>query len=351
MSIGSTIKDLRHKKDVTQEELAEYLGVTSRAVSQWECERTVPDVYMLPTIASFFDISIDYLFHSDKDEYEKEISFYESKYYEFWNHNEKAALFEIMKEAVSKYPTEYRLLARYLNVIDWCSENPAFALEMKKDAISVYERIVSHCTIDSIRIWAKKIMINYYKKLTQIENSEITISEAEKILGEMPLMQNSRDYLSCFLYQGEERHQATQKTIAEMSCLMTTAIFNNYLYNPIYTLDEKIDALESILKINQILYKNENYGKNAANVARIMMRLGCFYYENSEKEKAVSLLRQSLALAKKIDETNKNFVCKDGLLKGYSIEKEKIWNLNATSLVKELESFICFHKKIDLSEI
>ena len=59
---------------ITQEEFAEYLGITSRAISQWECERTVPDVYMLPTIASFFDISIDYLFHSDKDEYEKEIT-------------------------------------------------------------------------------------------------------------------------------------------------------------------------------------------------------------------------------------------------------------------------------------
>lgn len=38
MSIGTTIKRLRREKDITQEQLAEYLGITSRAISQWECE-------------------------------------------------------------------------------------------------------------------------------------------------------------------------------------------------------------------------------------------------------------------------------------------------------------------------
>ncbi len=39
MSIGSKIKALRRAKDLTQEELAEVLGVSSKAVSQWECGR------------------------------------------------------------------------------------------------------------------------------------------------------------------------------------------------------------------------------------------------------------------------------------------------------------------------
>ena len=50
MSIGSTIKRLRREKDITQEQLAEYLGITSRAVSQWECDRTAPDISQLPAL-------------------------------------------------------------------------------------------------------------------------------------------------------------------------------------------------------------------------------------------------------------------------------------------------------------
>ena len=38
MSIGTTIKRLRRERDITQEQLAEYLGISTGAVSQWECE-------------------------------------------------------------------------------------------------------------------------------------------------------------------------------------------------------------------------------------------------------------------------------------------------------------------------
>ncbi len=348
MSIGSTIKQLRREKDITQEELAEYLGITSRAISQWECERTVPDVYMLPIIANYFDVSIDYLFHSDKNEYEKEIQEYEATYYQLWHENKQNELLDVMKEAVSQYPTEYRLLVRYLNVMDWCASDPKHALIMKNDAISVYERINLHCTVDSIRMWAKKIMISYYQKLSAIENSEITLCDAEKIQSEMPLMQNSRDYMACFLYTDTKRHHASRDAIAEMSHLMTNIIFGNYVYNPIYTLEERIYALETILKINDIIYENGGYGKNTGNMAYVMMRLGCFYHENGEKEKAQALLHKSLALAKEVDATDEPLVCKNGLLTGFSIEKSKTPKLTATPLAETLENFIVRHKKIDI---
>ena len=38
MSIGTTIKKLRRDRNITQEQLAELLGVSTNAVSQWECE-------------------------------------------------------------------------------------------------------------------------------------------------------------------------------------------------------------------------------------------------------------------------------------------------------------------------
>ena len=57
MSIGTTIKTLRRGRDLTQEELAEVLGVSAKAVSQWENERTAPDLSQIPAICTYFDIS------------------------------------------------------------------------------------------------------------------------------------------------------------------------------------------------------------------------------------------------------------------------------------------------------
>lgn len=62
IQIGSKIKDLRLKKGVTQEGLAEILGVTSQAVSKWENDNTYPDILLLPKLAIYFGVSIDELF-------------------------------------------------------------------------------------------------------------------------------------------------------------------------------------------------------------------------------------------------------------------------------------------------
>ncbi len=65
MHIGTIIKNLRHKKGLTQEELAAKLGLTSRAVSQWECEKTEPDISLIGPLCNLFDITSDELLGID----------------------------------------------------------------------------------------------------------------------------------------------------------------------------------------------------------------------------------------------------------------------------------------------
>ena len=74
MSIGTTIKNLRLARKLTQEELASQLGITSKAVSQWECDRTSPDISQIPALCRFFQISADQLLNINlrKSEEEKQ---------------------------------------------------------------------------------------------------------------------------------------------------------------------------------------------------------------------------------------------------------------------------------------
>ena len=73
MSIGSTIKKIRREREMTQEQLAEYLGITANAVSQWECDRTAPDIAQLPILARVLQVSTDRLLGVDFSKDEEEI--------------------------------------------------------------------------------------------------------------------------------------------------------------------------------------------------------------------------------------------------------------------------------------
>ena len=52
---------LRREKKLTQEQLADFIGVTKAAISKWETKQSLPDLLILPKLSSFFDISIDAL--------------------------------------------------------------------------------------------------------------------------------------------------------------------------------------------------------------------------------------------------------------------------------------------------
>lgn len=68
-NLGSVIKRLRTEQGVTQDALAEYLGISYQAVSKWETGTTLPDITLLPKLAVFFGVRIDELFsvgHEDE---------------------------------------------------------------------------------------------------------------------------------------------------------------------------------------------------------------------------------------------------------------------------------------------
>ncbi|EKN40768.1 putative DNA-binding protein [Clostridium botulinum CFSAN001627] len=53
LSIGEVIYRLRKEKGITQEQLANFIGVSTAAVSKWESETSYPDITLLPVIAIF----------------------------------------------------------------------------------------------------------------------------------------------------------------------------------------------------------------------------------------------------------------------------------------------------------
>ncbi|TYP56803.1 helix-turn-helix domain-containing protein [Thermosediminibacter litoriperuensis] len=59
--IGERIKSLREERKITQQELAQYLGVSQKTISNYEKGERSPDPETLKKIADYFDVTVDYL--------------------------------------------------------------------------------------------------------------------------------------------------------------------------------------------------------------------------------------------------------------------------------------------------
>ena len=61
-TIGERIAELRKNRKMTQEELAGIVGVSAQSISKWENSQTMPDIMLLPTLASALDVTVNDLF-------------------------------------------------------------------------------------------------------------------------------------------------------------------------------------------------------------------------------------------------------------------------------------------------
>jgi len=109
--LAQNIRRLRLQKDMTQEELAERLGVTSQAVSRWERGGCCPDIALLPGLANLFAVTVDDLLGMEElrsrarvnDIYAQADALVRQKRYR------EAAL--LQEQALKVWPDEYGLMA------------------------------------------------------------------------------------------------------------------------------------------------------------------------------------------------------------------------------------------------
>ena len=79
LNFAENLKKLRKDREITQEKLAETLGVTSQSISRWELNICYPDLELLPIIANYFGVTIDSLLSNDPDSKERDLIIFNDK--------------------------------------------------------------------------------------------------------------------------------------------------------------------------------------------------------------------------------------------------------------------------------
>lgn len=161
-NFGMTLKTLRQKKGLTQEQLAELLGVSPQAVSKWETGSTYPDISLLPVIANYFGISIDALLSFDVTKKNEEIGAILGKADALMAAGKYAEAVCILREAYVSYPGNDSIMYK----LAWALRGTKCDSEENyEEAVHLYLKLLEISTDAELRAKATRdLMYCYYTK-------------------------------------------------------------------------------------------------------------------------------------------------------------------------------------------
>ena len=195
IKLGEKIKALRKQKNISQEIFANYLGVSFQAVSKWENGNTMPDVTMIPAIASFFGVSTDELFDFNLYEIEKEVDAICNEAYQYRD-SDKTKSESILREGLKRFPGNDIILNNLLYTLDYKTR--------ADEVINLCKTLIESTKDDSVKYDACRILANCYKENGQNDLIKPTLEI-------IPEIYFSKLELMASLLEGEEQYEAAQK--------------------------------------------------------------------------------------------------------------------------------------------
>ena len=161
LMIGENIRHLRREKDITQEQLAEIMGVSYQSVSRWENGTCYPDMELLPTIAQFFGTTVDQLMGINEQLEIEKVEDYLLRFQIAISVGNVDECICIARAGVAEFPNNYKLLNKLMyalfiagdedgNVPNWKENMSKYDAEIT----ALGERIMKYCSDQEIRLEA-----------------------------------------------------------------------------------------------------------------------------------------------------------------------------------------------------
>lgn len=324
MYIGENIRKFRREKELTQETLAEFLGVTFQSVSKWERGESFPDITMLPAIASFFGVSTDELLGIDNSEKEKRIQHYIDEFNDLRTKN-SPYVYEQMSRAIKEFPGDFRLIIRYLEMLLMTKSSADSDSELILDEVeTIYGNILRYCINDTIRMRAKRLVCMYYNTLSHVTGKEKYTVKMREIAEEMPNILDSKDYILTIINLSDDEHFDSCRKALDSEMLLLVSTINNIVnYKNHFSAEYKIAAIKKCLDILNTFYDDGNYGSCWRSVIYILGDLGRLYCEIGDADTAVVYLEKCAREAVKHDRLAKETKHTSLLMEGAAYQKTK----------------------------
>ncbi|MEG0307546.1 MAG: helix-turn-helix domain-containing protein [Clostridium sp.] len=286
INIGSVIQRLRKNKGLTQEQVADAIGISKGAVSKWESGNTYPDITLLGPLARLLDTNINELLEFNLRLTEKEINDINTICEQEFLKGDYFSAYEYCEKQLKKYPNvaELKLIiaSLYWRYIILIKDDEETSNNMMKRACEVLEQ-ASETSNTDVKEAAFQILSSLYMMSEEYDKA---LKTAEKLNPKA----NDTMFLLAAIYSAKGEEDTSKKLYQQLLfnniqtavlVLQSLSRFSEKESN----IDEAQYFLETIIKLDT-LFEVQNYGEACA------LQLSELYARNNSEDKAIYMLRR-----------------------------------------------------------
>ena len=295
MTIGERIKELRKKKDLTQEKVADFLCVSYQAVSKWECGLSSPDLALIVPLAKLLGVTTDELLGAIPAEADTQREAMEAAHNKTFETGDICERIRISEEAVRVFPGDMRWLNRYAWDV-WCNAidieiNNSEAFETERErAIKMFDTVIQNVEDDGEKAYA-------IEGITQCLCGKGQKDQARKyveLFPEIKVNPSRRDHLLAMCMSGDEQLHFMQE------CL------NNKLDDLIQDLvwggrRDRAAACEAAEGVLKAMFPDENYLFHNHSMSHIQFRKAELAASAGHNDEALERLKDAMYHAEEYD--------------------------------------------------
>lgn len=289
LKIGENIKTFRTQKNITQEELATYLGVTPQAVSRWESQNGYPDIEIIPSIADFFSVGTDELFGLNKEDKDARKAEINKDIVRMCHDDHSEESVNKIRQYVAEFPSDMKFQSYLANMLCavymWEDEKNT---EPLKEAEKIYITLIDTAKDTDFRNYCIAELAKLYA--VGFGSEEKALSTLDKL----PSMSCCKEVVaSTDIYQhlknGLEYHQKYIKTVASRLFKMLRDYIAYVMPNDSDKWDEKIAMFEKLIEMYKLIFGDDMLAYHL-DVASVYRYIATYTVAQGNYEKTLDVL-------------------------------------------------------------
>lgn len=287
INLKEKLRSLRQQKNITQEALANHLGITPQSVGKWERGEGFPDITLLPKIAFYFDVTVDELLCVDQVRVEEAITKYKRQAAIYQNNGENDKNLELWEKAYTEFPNNCDVIEQLMFAINRKAQYPCPKDEANR-IIALGEELLTKSTNAMQREHAVQYLCYTYDGI-----------DNEKALYYANMggsIHATREGLKSTILQGEEGVVACQtyiETLIHSAAMSAVTMTSKTKFSPL----ENIEVYTFAIDILKRLFSDDNVGFYAHDLSLYYLYIAFQYGELGDKENTLNYLEESCRYA------------------------------------------------------